>query len=207
MVLSTSIGRTPFNLEPSRRGLGRCIQLALLSGAVTGALFAASPALAFDAIVVAGKACPANTTQVTYAEAQANQQELCHKMGEWYIARLAGGGSLDGPGYQCRMRPNDQRDLGHILCKTAAAGPAPGTISGVGCTQSGVESGCTAVNAEGGASYNISAANPKPDLGKRINFSGTRATGGASFCSGTRLENIRWSYVTGGAACPPPNPL
>jgi hypothetical protein len=207
MVLSSSIARTSFELEPRRRGLGRCVHLALLSGAFTGALLAASPALAFDAIVVAGKACPANTTQVTYAEAQANQQELCHKMGEWFIARVAGGGSIDGPGYQCRMRPNDQRDLGHILCKTAAAGPAPGTISGTGCTQTGAPRACLSVTEAGGQSYLIEA-NSKPDAGRRISFSGTRKPpGGASICTGTTLQNVTWSYVNGGAACPPANPL
>jgi hypothetical protein len=183
--------------------LMKSLRLALLSGALIGA----GPALAVDAIVVAGKTCPANTTPVTYDEAVASQSDLCHKMGPWFIARLAGGGSLDGPGYDCRMRPNDTRDLGHILCKTAAAGPAPGAITGVGCTRRGVESSCIAVAADAGGAYDIGAASPRPDLGRRISFSGTRRTGGAGFCEGTPLVNITWTYVTTGPACPPVGPL
>jgi hypothetical protein len=193
----------PGSTSLNNTGVRRSLRLSLL----LGALIAATPALALDAIVVAGKTCPANTTPVTYQEAVASQRELCQKMGPWFIARLAGGGSLDGPGYECRMRPNDDRDLGHILCKTAAAGPAPGEIVGVGCTRRGVESSCIAVAPDSGGAYNISDANPQPELGRRISFRGTLRTGGAGFCEGRPLVNITWSYATSGPACPPPGPL
>ena len=128
-------------------------------------------------------------------------------MGQWFIARLAGGGSLDGPGYECRMRPNDGRDLGHILRKMAAAGPAPGTVSGVGCTQTGAPSACLIVTTDTGGQSYIVEANPKPEPGRRISFSGTQRQGGASICTGTTLQNVTWNYVATGPACPPANPL
>jgi hypothetical protein len=203
MALSLFFGSTPLVSKPHATVLPRFPRLALLSGA----LFSMSPAMALDAVVVAGKTCPANTTPVTYNEAVASQRELCQKMGQWFIARLAGGGSLDGPGYECRMRPNDGRDLGHILCKTAAAGPAAGTISGVGCTQIGAPSACLVVTTDAGGQSYIVEANPKPEPGLRILFSGTRRQGGASICTGTTLQNVTWSYVATGSACPPANPL
>jgi len=203
MALSLFFGSTPLVSEPHATVLLRSLRLALLSGA----LFTMSPAMALDAVVVAGKTCPANTTPVTYQEAVASQRELCQKMGQWFIARLAGGGSLDGPGYECRMRPTDGRDLGHILCKTAAAGPAPGTVSGVGCTQTGAPSACLIVTTDTGGQSYIVEANPKPEPGRRISFSGTQRQGGASICTGTTLQNVTWNYVATGPACPPANPL
>lgn len=61
-------------------------------------------------------ACGAGYRLATYAEASGQRQAACAVLGEWYIARLAGGGSMDGPGYQCKTREKDDRQLGHSLC-------------------------------------------------------------------------------------------
>ncbi len=67
--------------------------------------------------------CPAGFTLATPQEARANQQQACAALGEWYIARLAGGGSMDGPGYNCKIRDKDDRGVGDSLCR--AGNPAP----------------------------------------------------------------------------------
>jgi FtsP/CotA-like multicopper oxidase with cupredoxin domain len=82
---------------------------------------ASGQALAFDVKVVQGdRSCPTGRTLLDLAQATANQQEVCKALGEWYIARLAGGGSMDGPGYGCKIRPADERSLGHSLCAVGA---------------------------------------------------------------------------------------
>ncbi|MBL8916849.1 MAG: serine/threonine protein kinase [Archangium sp.] len=68
-----------------------------------------------DADRVAGKTCSRGF--VTVAEARAHAQRLCALLEQWDIARLAGGGSMDGPGYQCKVRERDPRDLGVSLCR------------------------------------------------------------------------------------------
>ena len=82
---------------------------------------ASGQALALDVEVVQGDGrCPAGRTLLDYAQATANEQEVCKVLGEWYIARLAGGGSMDGPGYVCKIRRADERSLGHSLCVAQA---------------------------------------------------------------------------------------
>ena len=82
---------------------------------------ASGQALAFDVKVVQGDgSCPTGRTLLGLAQATANQQDVCKVLGEWYIARLAGGGSMDGPGYGCKIRPADERSLGHSLCAVVA---------------------------------------------------------------------------------------
>lgn len=66
--------------------------------------------------------CPDGYRLATYAEATANREAACKVLGEWYIARLAGGGSMDGPGYQCKTRESDTRKLGNSLCTPGSAG-------------------------------------------------------------------------------------
>lgn len=71
--------------------------------------------------------CGAGYRLATYAEASGQRQAACAVLGEWYIARLAGGGSMDGPGYQCKTREKDDRKLGHSLCvQGVASGPDTG---------------------------------------------------------------------------------
>jgi serine/threonine protein kinase len=74
-----------------------------------------SPPRLVDADRVAGKTCASGF--VTVAEARANAQRLCGLLEQWDIARLAGGGSMDGPGYQCKVREHDARELGVSLCR------------------------------------------------------------------------------------------
>lgn len=176
------------------------------SALMAGALMLAGPAAAFDAVVVVGENCPAGSTHVSFAEAQANKDELCRRLGQWYIARLAGGGSMDGPGYQCRMRAQDTRPLGHSLCKPGAS--TAGTVTITGCAQPGVESACVTINANN-TTYEISGASPEPAWDHWITLTGKPQVGGARICGGTHLTNITWSYAQHAGACParPANPL
>jgi hypothetical protein len=54
---------------------------------------------------------------VTPQEALANQNAYCALLGDYDIIRLANGGSMDGPGYGCKIRYEDRRDLGGVLCR------------------------------------------------------------------------------------------
>lgn len=62
--------------------------------------------------------CPIDFSLTTPNEALANQDDICLLLGPWDIARLAGGGSMDGPGYGCGIRVEDTRSLGATVCKT-----------------------------------------------------------------------------------------
>ena len=73
------------------------------------------PALNFKAFPGDGT-CEEGYTLATPQEVRAKPQS-CHALGIWYIARLASGGSIDGPGYNCKVRDKDDRKLGHSLCK------------------------------------------------------------------------------------------
>ena len=64
---------------------------------------------------VAGQTCPRR--HVTVAQARANVTLLCPLLAEWDIVRLAGGGSMDGRGYQCKVHEHDARELGFSLCQ------------------------------------------------------------------------------------------
>jgi hypothetical protein len=68
---------------------------------------------------VAGGECPQGQAHVSLADAEANRAAICAKLGTWDIARLAGGGSMDGGGYKCQTRASDDRQLGHSLCAPA----------------------------------------------------------------------------------------
>ncbi len=61
--------------------------------------------------------CPTGLTLATPQETRANQNKACAALGTWSIARLAGGGSMDGSGYNCKIRDKDSRNLGDSLCK------------------------------------------------------------------------------------------
>jgi len=60
--------------------------------------------------------CPQGYQHMTFDEAQSNAQQVCETLGTWDIARLADGGSMDGPGYDCKIRESDDRELGHSIC-------------------------------------------------------------------------------------------
>jgi hypothetical protein len=76
----------------------------------------ASQALGVATKVVGDTSCPAGYSLATTDEALANTAATCAKLGTWDIARLDGGGSMDGPGYGCVIRDADSRTLGHALC-------------------------------------------------------------------------------------------
>lgn len=83
-------------------------------------------ASAIDVVVGGGDdPCPAGYVLLSAGEAQANQTAVCNAMSYWDIARLAGGGSMDGAGYGCGIRTSDTRVLGSSLCRPA---PAPSSI-------------------------------------------------------------------------------
>lgn len=63
------------------------------------------------------KTCPPGSTLVTYQEALDHRDELIPILGQYDIARLANGGSMDGWGYQSKIREVDKRQLGNALCK------------------------------------------------------------------------------------------
>jgi hypothetical protein len=63
--------------------------------------------------------CPSGYTLATPEDAA--NSDACNQLGEWDIVRLAGGGSLDGPGYGCNIRSRDSRALGNTLCRKLGA--------------------------------------------------------------------------------------
>ena len=95
------------------------------------------------------------------------------------------------------------------VVQLSSAAPAPDRVSGVGCTQTGAPISCLSVTPDGGGQSYLIEPNPKPDAGRRISYSGTRRTsgGGGSICTGAKLDNVTWSYVGTGPACPPANPF
>ncbi len=66
--------------------------------------------------IVEGEACADGTRLVTQAEFETHRAQVCAGLGQWGIVRLAGGGSADGPGYECKSRATDSRSLGGALC-------------------------------------------------------------------------------------------
>lgn len=66
-----------------------------------------------------GETCPTGYSHVSLSEAVDNnvRSKLCNILGEWDIARLANGASMDGKGYGCKVRSDDNRGLGNSLCK------------------------------------------------------------------------------------------
>jgi len=90
----------------------------IAEGEITeGEIAEESSALVVSTKVVGDTACPSGYSLATPAEATANQAAVCGKLGTWDIVRLAGGGSMDGPGYGCGIRSWDNRNLGASVCK------------------------------------------------------------------------------------------
>ena len=87
--------------------------------------------------------------------------------------------------------------LSLIGSSAAASGPAPQPFSG--CVRAGVEHNCLMVQS-GAALYDITAANPRPAIGRWISGTGIRA-GGINICQqGIVLRRPQWHYVR--RACP-----
>jgi len=95
------------------------ISVALVMAMIAFGYNSANAESPFKAVTGDGE-CPSGYGLATPQEARADQQNACQVLGTWYIARLAGGGSMDGPGYKCKIRDKDDRNLGHSLCKKEA---------------------------------------------------------------------------------------
>lgn len=95
------------------KALGLALCLALI-----GMAFNVQSAIAAPGFQeVSGETCPQGYIYVTVDEAVKNRSEICSTLTEWSIARLADGGSMDGPGYDCKVRGEDSRQLGNAVCK------------------------------------------------------------------------------------------
>jgi hypothetical protein len=66
---------------------------------------------------VPGPKCPSGRMGITYEQAQAHNWDICHAMGSWDIARIEGGGSISGRGYNCKVLAEDSRTLGTTVCQ------------------------------------------------------------------------------------------
>lgn len=64
--------------------------------------------------------CPKKRTLLTVEEAIADLDKYCSLIPYWGIARLAGGASMAGEGYMCRITEIDRSSLGHALCGRSA---------------------------------------------------------------------------------------
>ena len=63
-----------------------------------------------------GETCAQGTRLVTEDEFKLHRAQVCRRLGQWDIVRLAQKGSADGPGYECQSRSKDNRSLGGALC-------------------------------------------------------------------------------------------
>ncbi|WP_437533366.1 hypothetical protein WME79_06500 [Sorangium sp. So ce726] len=68
------------------------------------------------AVVRGGDQCLEGFEHVDFATVAAYSDEICTHVGYWGIARIGGGGSIDGPGYGCGFRATDSRQLGDAIC-------------------------------------------------------------------------------------------
>lgn len=75
-------------------------------------------------VVNGDNTCPAGSRLATVQEAALFNSQACAalKGNQWYIARLADGGAIKGPGYSCAVTADESKPLGNSLCTTA---PAP----------------------------------------------------------------------------------
>ncbi|WP_437940396.1 hypothetical protein [Sorangium sp. So ce341] len=71
------------------------------------------------AVVRGGEQCIDGFELVDFATASEYSEEICLHVGLWGIARIGGGGSIDGPGYDCNIRASDPRPLGDAICVEA----------------------------------------------------------------------------------------
>ncbi len=68
----------------------------------------------FRVFKASGELCPSGSRHLTYWEAFGGR--YCAYLSTWDIARLANNASMDGRGYGCKVRPDDNRSLGASLC-------------------------------------------------------------------------------------------
>lgn len=65
--------------------------------------------------------CPAGSRLLTVPEAALFNAAACKALegNQWYVARLADGGSMGGSGYSCGIKDKEPNALGHSLCTAA----------------------------------------------------------------------------------------
>ncbi len=87
-----------------------------------------------------------------------------------------------------------------LMCPAGArsACAASKTVNILGCVSHGVENGCLVIkDRETGKTYQIDAANPKPDPGQSlvVELKGEISEGAVDFCQqGPILTAIQWTY-------------
>ena len=95
--------------------------------------------------------------------------------------------------------------LGVAACSPAyGPGPGPGypgpgqTVTVAGCVRPGVEAGCLVLTEPDGGTWDIGAANPRPDPYQpfMVEVTGRVAEGRAGFCQqGPILTDVQWRYT------------
>lgn len=86
-------------------------------GNAAGVTGTPSRPFAIDRVFVnTGPTCPSDARFVSTTEATNNRDALCGKLGQWYIVNLGGGAAMDGSGYGCKIRSNQEGGGGHSLC-------------------------------------------------------------------------------------------
>ena len=150
--------------------------------------------------------CPSGYSLISPAEAQESQAQLCSMLGTWDIVRLAGGGSMDGPGYGCGIRAADARGLGQSLCKAPTGFADQGGGSGV-CTGGYKSVSYLTANAYRGAVCSVLGTWDIARLGDGGSMDGpgygcgTRATDGRGL-GNTVCAQYSFREVQGDVPCP-----
>ena len=87
-----------------------------------------------------------------------------------------------------------------VACVAALIGTAPAfaqQIHATGCLMPGVEAGCLVLKGSDGTLYNVTSANPKPDISQHLAISVTaKKFDGVTMCmQGIALTEIHWTYT------------
>jgi hypothetical protein len=87
--------------------------------------------------------------------------------------------------------------IGLGACANPGNEPARRQVTVQGCPIAGVEAGCVMLTGPDGVTYNITAADPKPALGRPIRLTGSPSNDMDTCMQGTKLTHIAWSYTAG----------
>ena len=84
-----------------------------------------------------------------------------------------------------------------VLCVLSSGFAASAqSVTVVGCPVFGVEPNCMVIRGPDNVTYNITDANPRPNIGQRaVRLTGTKVRRAHKCQQGTVLANITWSYV------------
>jgi len=84
------------------------------------------------------------------------------------------------------------------------AGTQPASVSGSGCVEPGVETGCLVLkDSKTGTSYNLFFTGDKPSLNTAIEFSGTAHEGPTTCMQGKPVKVSKWKQIK--MQCTPPS--